>query len=67
MMPAIVSAGTVARRIVALFDGEAPGPELSIMGPRDAHAAPPGDYVLFAMRHDGLRFVPSAARMVRVG
>jgi hypothetical protein len=55
------------QRIVELFDGQARDQRVSIRGPRDAHAAPPGDYMLFAMRHDGLRFVPSVARLVRVG
>ena len=55
------------QRIVELFDGQAREPQISIPGPRDAHAAPPGDYMLFAMRNDGVRFVPSVARLVRVG
>jgi galactose oxidase len=59
------------QRCVELFDGEARDPQLTIPGPRDAHAAPPGDYMLFAMRRDpagdGGRLIPSVARMVRVG
>ena len=55
------------QRVVELFDGEARDPRISVTGPRDAHAAPPGDYLLFVMRNDGVRFVPSIARSVRVG
>jgi galactose oxidase len=58
------------QRCVELFDGEVRDPELTIPGPRDAHAAPPGDYMLFAMRRDaagdGVRLIPSVAFMVRV-
>jgi hypothetical protein len=54
------------QRIVQLFDGDSSDAQLSVPGPRDAHAAPPGDYLLFAMRNDGVRFIPSFGRLVRV-
>jgi galactose oxidase len=58
------------QRCVVLFDGEAPEEEVSIVGPRDAHVAPPGDYLLFVLRRvetwSGDTFVPSVARVVRV-
>lgn len=60
------------QRCVALFDGESQDSrEVSLVGPRDAHAAPPGDYMLFVLRRvetgGGETFVPSVARMVKVG
>jgi hypothetical protein len=59
------------QRCVVLFDGEADGDELTISGPRDSFVAPPGHYMLFALRSvdTGSRtvLVPSAARIIRVG
>jgi hypothetical protein len=58
------------QRCVVLFDGEARDEEVSVVGPQDAHVAPPGDYMLFVLRKVGTSggdtFVPSVARVVRV-
>jgi hypothetical protein len=59
------------QRCVVLYDGEAQqAEEVSVDGPRDAHVAPPGDYLLFVLRRvetEGAdAFVPSVARVVRV-
>jgi galactose oxidase len=58
------------QRCVVLFDGEASGDELTIGGPSDRHAAPPGPYMLFVLRRVqvGRRgiLVPSVGRMIAV-
>jgi galactose oxidase len=58
------------QRIVVLFEGEAAGEELEVTGPRDAFVAPPGVYMLFALRRveadSGPQLVPSVGRMIQV-
>jgi hypothetical protein len=59
------------QRCVLLYDGSAQDvDEIAVDGPPDAHAAPPGDYLLFVLRRleaeRGEVFVPSVARPVRV-
>jgi Domain of unknown function (DUF1929) len=54
------------QRCVILFDGDADGDEIAVAGPRDSSVAPPGGYMLFALRElDGI-FAPSHGRMIRV-
>lgn len=58
------------QRCIVLFDGEGQEEDISIMGPQDAHVAPPGDYMLFVLRRVGTEggdtYVPSVARVARV-
>jgi hypothetical protein len=55
------------QRCVPLFEGEADRGELTVNGPGDPSIAPPGDYMLFALRDvDGV-LIPSRGRMIRVG
>jgi Domain of unknown function (DUF1929) len=55
------------QRCVPLFDGEAGGGALRVNGPGDPSIAPPGDYMLFALRDVGGVLIPSRGRMIRVG
>ena len=58
------------QRFIELFAGESTGGKVSLEGPIDASAAPPGDYLLFLLRrvHSGesTHEVPSVAAIVRV-
>jgi hypothetical protein len=57
-------------RFAELFDGESGSGVLVINGPLNASVAPPGDYLLFALRRvraaGEMMEVPSVARVVRV-
>lgn len=58
-----------SQRCVVLFDGEATGEDLTVAGPADGFAAPPGHYMLFILtrvRVGGDVLVPSVARVVSV-
>ncbi len=60
----------MGQRCVVLFEGEAEGDGMTIRGPEDPFAAPPGHYLLFVLQRidteSGPVLVPSVGRFVRL-